>query len=62
MSTWELAAAEHEMIAREIEPCLPERVFYAHLYCEEQIAAIIHRDVLSLLGLSEKAAPCISIS
>ncbi len=50
------------MIAREIEPCLPERVFYAHLYCEEQIAAIIHRDVLSLLGLSEKAAPCISIS
>src|SRR5689334_15732418 len=40
MATWELTEADREMIAREVEPFLPERVFDAHayLFCAEHYA------------------------
>jgi glutamate-1-semialdehyde 2,1-aminomutase len=40
MATWELNDADREMIARDVEPFLPDRVFdaHAHLYCAEHYA------------------------
>jgi glutamate-1-semialdehyde 2,1-aminomutase len=40
MATWQLTDADREMIAREVEPFLPERVFdaHAHLFCAEHYA------------------------
>src|SRR5689334_20108590 len=40
MATWELTDADAEMIAREVEPFLPGRVFdaHAHLFCAEHYA------------------------
>jgi predicted TIM-barrel fold metal-dependent hydrolase len=40
MATWELTDADREMIAREVEPFLPDRVFdaHAHLFCAEHYA------------------------
>ncbi len=40
MSIWELTDADHEFIAREVEPFLPDRVFdaHAHLFCAEHYA------------------------
>src|SRR4051794_5131671 len=40
MSTWELNDADRAMIAREVEPFLPERVFdaHAHLFRAEHYA------------------------
>src|SRR5262245_10603354 len=40
MATWELTDADQEMIAREVEPFLPDRVFdaHAHLFCAEHYA------------------------
>jgi glutamate-1-semialdehyde 2,1-aminomutase len=40
MATWELADADKSMIAREVEPFLPDRVFdaHAHLFCAEHYA------------------------
>ncbi len=37
MAMWELTAADHEMIAREVDPFLPNRIFdaHAHLFCAE---------------------------
>ena len=40
MSIWELNDADRAMIAREVEPFLPDRVFdaHAHLFCAEHYA------------------------
>jgi glutamate-1-semialdehyde 2,1-aminomutase len=40
MATWELTDADHEFIAHEVEPFLPDRVFdaHAHLFCAEHYA------------------------
>jgi predicted TIM-barrel fold metal-dependent hydrolase len=40
MTTWELTDADREMIAREVEPFLPGRVFdaHAHLFCADHYA------------------------
>lgn len=40
MATWELTDADQELIAREVEPLLPERVFdaHAHLFCQAHYA------------------------
>jgi glutamate-1-semialdehyde 2,1-aminomutase len=40
MTAWELTDADHEMIAREVEPFLPPRVFdaHAHLFCQRHYA------------------------
>jgi glutamate-1-semialdehyde 2,1-aminomutase len=40
MATWELIDADHEMIAREVEPFLPGQVFdaHAHLVCAAHFA------------------------
>jgi glutamate-1-semialdehyde 2,1-aminomutase len=40
MSAWELTNADRAMIAREVEPFLPDRVFdaHAHLFCAEHYA------------------------
>src|SRR5215813_8514053 len=40
MAAWELTDADREMIAREVEPFLPDRVFdaHAHLFCAQHYA------------------------
>ncbi len=40
MATWELTEADRELINREVEPFLPDRVFdaHAHLFCAEHYA------------------------
>lgn len=41
MASWELTEADRAMIAREVEPFVPARVFdaHAHLFCAEHYAA-----------------------
>ena len=40
MATWELTDADRELINREVEPFLPDRIFdaHAHLFCAEHYA------------------------
>src|SRR5215207_6237067 len=43
MATWELNDADRALIAREVEPFLPDRVFdaHAHLFCAEHYAPAV---------------------
>lgn len=42
MARWSLTQADHEFIARDIEPFLPERIFdaHAHLFCHEHFDSL----------------------
>ena len=56
MPRWHLSQTNHEFIAREVEPFLPDRIFDTHFYL------FAHRHFVDLSAGYRDMPPCLNLA